>query len=442
MENYDHFYDGQIRRYLLQLVRGFSGFQYARGKVGDAEPEIRVVPCILAKRSRQASAIQRNNSENMLNTVPIITIDHNGLRPDSSRIQNPNHVSKVQVFERKRNEFGELTNERGQTVTVERLMPRSFFIDVQVDIWTSNMDQKHQLFEQILSIIYPTFDIQNSDNALDWTSLQTVQVKDVTWTASSYPIGSDSEIEVGSINLEIPILISPPAKIKRANIIEKVITNINEAIMLDNGMLGQGNTDATITVTPNNYHIKASAESISLLGDHAASTDPDGNPYTWENLQDEYKRPIIKGITQIRLKYNEDDENEIIGIVQSFNEDVLQWQLVAGSLPVNTLSPVTAVINPMRSFPNGQLQPPSQGQRYLITTDLPPNTDAWGSIGAFANDIIQFTNGEWVVSFSSRQTENVNYLVNQHTSKQLRFSDGEWSTAIDGVYSPRYWRIV
>lgn len=441
MEIYDHFYDKQIKRFLLQLVRGFSGFQYMTGRRGTTPPQLKVVPCVLAKRNRQAAAIQHNASENTLNAVPIITVDHQQLRPAPERLQNPGHVGFVTAHERKRDPVtGELTDERGNSIKVERLMPRPFNMDVQIDIWTSNMDQKHQLMEQILTVIFPTFDIQNSDNPIDWSALTTVQVKDVSWTSASFPIGSDNEIEVATITLEIPIWLNPPAKILRSKVIEKVITNINEADFAEDGSLIQGDTVSTVTVTPGNHHIKVSGDSVQLLGSAANEVDADGNVFTWDNLEDEYGREFIPTVTQIRVKHAPEDEHEIIGLYQGTTGNTLSWQLVLGSLPSNTMTAVNAVIDPRRSFPDGDLPSAADGQRYLIIADLPPNTDMWGAVGANSGAIIQRINGEWTVVFSG--SEDIQYVVNLSTGKQLRWDGVQWSTALDGIYSPSTWRIV
>src|SRR5690348_16221283 len=122
LTRYDYFYDGQIKRYLLQVVRAFSGFQYMTGRRGNVEPELKLVPCTMAKRNRQVAAIQKNLSENVVNAVPMITIDQTAFRFDPERLQNPNHVGTVQVFERKIDPLtGQLTNERGRSITVQRL---------------------------------------------------------------------------------------------------------------------------------------------------------------------------------------------------------------------------------------------------------------------------------------------------------------------------------
>ena len=48
----DYFYDNQLRRYLLQFVRIFAGFQYQAGNDSSGNPIFRTVPATLATMDR------------------------------------------------------------------------------------------------------------------------------------------------------------------------------------------------------------------------------------------------------------------------------------------------------------------------------------------------------------------------------------------------------
>lgn len=444
---YDHFYDEQMKRFLEQIVRAFSGFQYLTGRRGDKAPKLRVVPCTMAKRNAQVAMIQRNLSENTLNTVPMITVDHTGLTFNAERLQNPHHVGSVQVYERARDPItGQLTDQLGNSITVERLMPRPFTMQVQVDIWTSNQEQKHQLMEQILPVICPTFDIQNSDNPLDWSALTNVHVTDLTWTSVSVPIGDASTaIDIATIQLEVPMWLSPPAKVKRMRVIESVVTNINNGQYDAKGNLVSGETLSTEVTTPGDHHIEIAHGVVKLLGSKANEVGPDGEPYRWTDLFHQYSKALMPSQTQLRIR-NSLDENapEIIGRLQyGDDENLVEWQIDIDSLPSNTLAPVVAVIDPMKNFPgDGTLPVAAEGQRYLLIDDLPENNQAWGMVGARANAIMQYHNGEWTVPFSGMPTNTVQYVLNSKTARQLRWDGDNWTLAIDGTYAPGFWRII
>ena len=60
-----HFYDGQIRRYITQLIRLLSNFSYK-----DGDGALRQVPVMYGNITRQVAHIIRDNSENKLPSVP------------------------------------------------------------------------------------------------------------------------------------------------------------------------------------------------------------------------------------------------------------------------------------------------------------------------------------------------------------------------------------
>ena len=67
-----HFYDEQLRRYLLQFIRLFGGLHVQTGKGKDGTREFRKVPMRLADMNRQVAAIISNNSENTIKAAPFI----------------------------------------------------------------------------------------------------------------------------------------------------------------------------------------------------------------------------------------------------------------------------------------------------------------------------------------------------------------------------------
>ena len=106
--------------------------------------------------------------------------------------------------------------------TVERLMPTPYTLTMQVDMWTSNTDQKLQLMEQILVLFNPAIELQANTNILDWTSLTVVELTDISWSARGVPQGIDSQIDVGSLTFTMPIWVSPPVKITQQKLIHQI----------------------------------------------------------------------------------------------------------------------------------------------------------------------------------------------------------------------------
>ena len=61
-----HFYDGQIRRYITQVIRLMSNFSYK-----DGDGALRTIPVMYGDMTRQVSHIIRDNSENKLPSVSL-----------------------------------------------------------------------------------------------------------------------------------------------------------------------------------------------------------------------------------------------------------------------------------------------------------------------------------------------------------------------------------
>ena len=220
------FYSGQIRRFLQQFIRMLSNFQVETGRDSDGNVNLLQVPIYYGDSSRQAANILRNNSENSMPSVPAMSVYISGLRYDQKRMQEPFHVSKLNIREQHVDESGQYTGEQGDTITVERLMPVPYQLTLKCDIWTSNTEQKLQLLEQIAVLFNPSLEIQSTDNYVDWTSLSYITLTDTQFTNRSIPTGTDESIDIASLTFELPIWLSAPAKVKRMGVIQKIIASI------------------------------------------------------------------------------------------------------------------------------------------------------------------------------------------------------------------------
>jgi hypothetical protein len=230
-----YFYDGQIRRYITQMVRLLSNFN-----VSDSHNNLTQIPVMYGDLTRQVANIIRDNSENKIPSVPRIAVYVTGLEMDRERTGDSSFVNKISVRERAYDSTNEeYLNTQGKNYTVERLMPSPYTLRLQADIWASNTEQKLQILEQILVLFNPSFEIQTTDNYLDWTSLSVVNLDNVTFSSRSIPVGVDSEIDVANMQFSTPIYLTPPAKVKRLGVVTNIITSIfNE----DTGSINLGLT--------------------------------------------------------------------------------------------------------------------------------------------------------------------------------------------------------
>ena len=452
------FYDSQIRRYLLQFIRLFSNFQIQLGKDRNGDTALQRVPVKYGDSSRQAATILRNNSESMVNTVPMISCYISGLTYEQARMQNPYHVSNINVREREYNEVTEEYETRqGNAFTVERLMPVPYKLTMKADIWTSNTEQKLQLIEQIGCLFNPSLEIQSTDNYVDWTSLSIVTLTDVSWSSRTVPVGADDAIDIATLTFEIPIWISAPAKIKKLGVIQSIVTGI----MDPDGNLNNDAIDEWILlgnrkyVTPLMYGVLFQGNQLVLLKYQDivnANQTKNGTKDNWRALINLYGA-ITNGISQIRLMQS-DGDTEVVGTVayHPTDDSILLFTVDADTIPVDTVSAVTAIINPLATGPSAGLPVSAVGQRYLLTDDTgnvinQDGADAWKNINgtsliAKVNDIIQYDGTQWVVTFNAADTTSVEYVTNIATNQQYKWTGSRWIRSYEGEYKNGLWTLV
>jgi hypothetical protein len=453
-------YDGQIRRFLAQFIRMMSNFQVEFGKDRNGQVILQRVPVYYGDGSRQAQMILRNNSESTLNAVPAMAVYINGLTYDQSRMQEPYHVSKINLRQRSYDpETGEYGTTQDTAYTIERLMPVPYKLTLKLDIWTSNTEQKLQLLEQINVLFNPSLEIQSTDNYIDWTSLTTVRKTDDTWTSRSVPMGTDEPIDISSMTFEIPIWISAPAKVKQLGVVQKIIASvfdangeINEDSLLENNLL------ARKMLTPMGYGVLFVGNTLKLVKSSelptSNGTDKIGTADNWHDLVDVYGQ-LREGTTQVRLELEQTfDETtgttrrvEIIGTVAFHPSDstILLFTVDGDTLPTNTLAPVDAIIDPTSVAPGNSILTPSSGTRYLILESIPLDSTSsitWGGLVANANDIIEYDGANWAVSFDSESTNTLEYVTNLTTTTQYKWLDGNWSKAVEGIYREGAWSLI
>jgi len=462
------FYDEQIRRFLLQVTRVFSNFQVEYGRTDDnTQKALYRVPVRYGDASRQAQTIIQQNSANSLPATPLMTFHVTNLNYARDRIQEPYYVEKQNVRQRYWDtQAQEYETTQGNAFTIEKLMPVPFDLEVNVDIWTSNTNQKLQLLEQILTLFNPALEIQSTDNFIDWTSLSVMYLEQVTWSSRSIPQGTDDPIDIATLRFVMPIFISPPAKVKKLGVVEKIVASVFDG----NGDMAEAIFDSDLLLgtrqkfTPFNYQTLLIGNKLQVLEPSAVVTNNSGvqvpsappSNLLWHTVVDLYGA-LRNGISQVRLD-NPYDDTEIIGTVSYDPTDdrFLLFTVDADTIPQNTLDPVNAIVDPQAKGPgtvNG-LPASATGQRYLLINDTgsnstedPGDAEAWrgtdGSIlVANTNDIVQYDGVRWNIAFDSSNESNVQYVSNLTTSVQYRWANNEWLKSYEGLYPEGEWSLV
>jgi hypothetical protein len=380
-----HFYDAQIRRYLTQIVRMMSNFSYKDGK-----GRLVRIPVTYGDLTRQAASVISQNSENKVPSAPRMAVYITGLEMDRTRTGDSSYVNKVNIRERSFDNAGnEYLKTEGKNYTVERLMPTPYTLSVNVDVWSTNTDQKLQIMEQVLMLFNPSLEIQTTDNYVDWTSLSVVNLENITFSSRTIPAGTESEIDIATLGFTTPIWITPPAKVKKLG----VITNIITAIFADNGL--EINMDDSVyaeslvkeavivdedgdltTLTRNgtregmtfetgivasshrNYDLVFLNNVAKLLGRGVVGAE------TWTGYLKAIPEVFQSGITELRLQ-RRDGYGDIVGTVSinPLDERELMINLDLDTLPTDTTivgpngsrSKIDYIIDPLKFDPRGIL---------------------------------------------------------------------------------------
>lgn len=487
-----HYYDGQIRRYITQTIRIFSNFvvKYSDGSL------VRI-PVMYGDPDRQVANIIKLNSENAVSACPRIAVYISNLELDTSRLSDSTYVGKVHIRERGIVD-GAYTTGQGRNYTVERLMPTPYKLTLKVDIWSANTEQKLQILEQILVLFNPALELQTTDNYIDWTSLSVLNLGSVNWSSRSVPVGADTPIDIATLVVNTPIWISPPAKVKHLGVITKVITSFYDHAdsytdtYIDG--LGQISTKTDVAMsgeltkiytTITDYHIQVYNNQVVLLGksESAIPREPtldipvrQGTPISWQDVVANYPGEYVAGSSTIYLI--QPNGTEIVGTVaiNPLDETILTVTWDQDTLNTNTgidsqgkldtdpdydatnsnrpNSPGTfdAIIDPLKVGPGHGITDLQVGDRFLIVDDIgninnEDGADAWKNLDnsdfiANANDIIEWTGSVWNVIFDSTQeSDTLIYQTNIYTGVQYMWNGVSWTKSFEGIYKSGLWRL-
>ena len=457
---------------MLQFARVFSNFdvefganQAGQGPGSEVDTLVRV-PVRYGDASRQAQTILQNNSANDMPATPLMTFYITDLKYDRARMQEPYFVSNIQVRQRTYDaDTDTYETTQGNAFTIERAMPVPYEMTINLDIWTSNTNQKMQLLEQILTLFNPGLEIQSTDNYIDWTSLTVLYLKDVRWSSRTIPVNADNPIDVATLSFTLPMYITPPAKVKKLGVIERIIASVYDvqgdlATSLTNSDLLLGTRQRftpyayQVLLIDNKLQALRKQQVIDESNNSLTPADSPSSNVLWQSVVNLYGT-LRAGISYITLE--QPDGTEVTGTVayDPTDDRFLLFTINEGTVPPNTLAPITAVIDPLASGPAYGLPAAAIGQRYLFTQatgsyDNPglTNPDAWQGVGgqpliARANDIVEYDGSRWQISFDSTSSpDNIQYVTNLTTEIQYRWTGSAWIKSYQGIYPGGTWSLV
>jgi len=203
LSNYN--YDAQLRAYMVQFCAVFAGVEVEVGKRDETEPHLIRIPIKSASADRVVAAIKGENTQNQPIRIPIMAA----------------HLASLDQFPEARKGVG---GNRRQTYVpvgglvpndikvVEQRMPVPYRATYELAIWTSNLYQRDQVLEQLLSIFNPTLQLQTSDDVFDWTRITDIELLDIR-LEENIPAGTDRRLIQTTLTFACPIRLSVPSEV-------------------------------------------------------------------------------------------------------------------------------------------------------------------------------------------------------------------------------------
>jgi hypothetical protein len=442
------------------MIRIFSDLSYEENIGGGTTRQERI-PVMYGDPSRMVASLLRENSDNTVMPSPMMSVWIKGIAMAPGRRQDPSFIGVQNIIERNHSPDGGYGMEPGNMYTLERYMPVPYDMTFQLDIWTTSTTTKLQIMEQLLTWFNDRLQLQQNDNVLDWSNIFEVILTDVQWSSRSVPGGNTTERDVASLTFEVPVWISPPAKLKSKQWIEQIVTNIYDIKELSDTEIddrlhdpfGCFNELSQLIITPGDYKLEIGNEGSDILA-KLINNDPNTKP-DWSVLLQEYG--LEAEFTDMYIKTDNDIESEdgdiISGIEFTDDPSVVKLTLDQDTVPgtLAGVSPVLRNVNPLNKFPGGGLDAAAVGQRYLIVSDssngeepaissLNPS-DPWGVLTTYPGDIIQYNGANWEVIFEASTGDDPSYVINSFNMQHYKFTDGEWIFTYLGTFNPGYWRL-
>jgi hypothetical protein len=341
-------------------------------------------------------------------------------------------------------------------------MPTPFRLTMRADLWTSNTDQKLQILEQILVLFNPSLEVQTTDNYIDWTSLSVVELNGLTFSSRSIPQGTEVDIDIATMDFEMPIYISPPVKVKKLGVVQNIIMNmfdesgqlksVEELAFNTSGIVQRSVfatpgefgvlllSSKTVTGTDTgDYYVSVldSSEAVKELG--LSTPVKQGERIDWNEVLPIYGG-YKDGISQIR--FTKPNGTEIIGTftVNPLDSSYLVVTFDNDTFPENDIPLVTGIIDPTTFNPKDHFKNNiPTGTRYLILEDTNPNVTAWNNTQANANDIIEWNGTSWNIVFDASSITDETFVTNQNTKIQYKWDGEQWMKSFEGEYTAGYW---
>lgn len=201
-----YFYSKQIKSYIGMFMAMFAGLQVETGKRGDGNTRFLTVPVMYGSKDRVVASILADHTQNKPIVLPAMSAYMRNLQIAPERMKgsgterNSVHVPQGGILP-------------DDVRNLKQRMPVPYNMDIELSVYTSNLDTHWQILEQILMLFDPSVQIERSDAPYDWAKNVIVTLTDVDFD-ENYPAGPDRRKMQSTLRFQIPIWIESPAAYK------------------------------------------------------------------------------------------------------------------------------------------------------------------------------------------------------------------------------------
>lgn len=438
----NYYYDGQFRRLLKHLIRVFGEFQVKNGVDDNGNQKYKVVPARYADISRLAANIIAGGSENVMPSAPLITLNVGNLKLDRQNIRAPASHTMV-MGTNKSPAPNEYTNELDKQYQITRYNPTPWILTFNVNIWTTNLTNKMELFEQIATLFNPSIQLQLSENPMDWTSAVDIELKDCQFSTRGFPQGTDTDLDIMVLTFECPIWLSLPANVKQAKLIQQIVTNINTAkdeLEID---LESYTDTVTDVYTPKNMCIMVDrietanaieTYEVTLVSSSLNTLSTNGKIFSWDRYLDYLDPSYTEKELYLKFQQGIEEVNPIRGDVikrstdESPNKIIVQVDTSLYDVNHTIKSFVYDVEQLAGSLPEDAFVNISEHNIIYKGTTIKPN------------DLFIVKNHDVLIVNPSTIS---GYVYNGDDTHFYRFNDVfGWHQSVQNKYRQGYWRIA
>ncbi|AQW88757.1 putative tail sheath stabilizer and completion protein [Erwinia phage pEa_SNUABM_50] len=438
----NYYYDGQFRRLLKHLIRVFGEFQVKNGVDDNGVQKYKTVPARYADISRMAAYIINGGSENVLPSAPLITINVQSLKLDRASIRAPMSHTMVMGTNKSPAE-NEYIKELDQQYQITRYNPTPWELTFNVNIWTTTLTNKMELFEQIVTLFNPSIQLQLSENPIDWTGVIDIELMDCQFSTRGFPQGTDTDLDIMVLTFKCPIWLSLPATVQQPKLIQQIVTNINLA--KDELDIDMGNfTDVVTDVyTPKNMCILVDRLSrtdaietyeVTLVSSSLNPLSSNGVIYSWDRYLDYLDPNFEEKDLYLKFQQGIEEDNPIRGdVIQRPTDDAPNKLVVQIDTSLYTVYTaingfITEPTDLLKALPEEQFINISERNIEYKETIIPPNY------------LAKITNtGAELIDPSTIQS----YVYNGQDTHFYRYNSVfGWHQSVMNKYRQGYWRIA